>query len=41
MRWDVNPWLFFRGGARQQWVDLSHTGTPSFTTIKLDVGFKF
>ena len=41
LRWDVNNLLFFRGGARQEWIDLSHTGTPSFTIIKLDLGFKF
>jgi opacity protein-like surface antigen len=41
LRWDVNSWLLFRGGARQEWVDLSHTGTPSFTVVKIDVGFKF
>jgi len=37
----VNQWLFFRGAARQQWIDLPNTGVPSFTIFKLDVGFKF
>ena len=41
LRWDVNQWLFFRGAARQQWIDLPNTGVPSFTIFKLDVGFKF
>lgn len=41
LRWDVNSWLLLRAGVRQQWIDLSHTGSPSFTAFKLDVGFKF
>lgn len=41
LRWDVNRYFFLRGGVRQQWIDLSYTGTPGFTTFKLDVGFKF
>ena len=41
LRWDVNRWFLLRAGVRQQWIDLSHTGTPSFTTFKLDFGFKF
>ena len=41
LRWDVNRWFFLRGGARYQWIDISNTGTPGFTLVKLDVGFKF
>jgi opacity protein-like surface antigen len=41
LRWDVNRWLFLRGGARYQWIDISNTGVPGFTLVKLDVGFKF
>ncbi len=41
LRWDINRGFFLRAGVRQQWVDLSHTGTPGFTLVKLDVGFKF
>ena len=41
LRWDINRSFFLRGGARQQWVDISNTGVPSFTLVKLDVGFKF
>ncbi|MET0516747.1 MAG: outer membrane beta-barrel protein [Nitrospiraceae bacterium] len=41
LRWDVNRHFFLRGGVRQQWIDLSYTGLPSFTTFKLDIGFKF
>ena len=41
LRWDINRGFFLRAGVRQQWVDLSYTGTPSFTTVKLDIGFKF
>jgi len=41
VRWDFNEFVFFRGGLRQQWIDISNTGIPSFTTFKIDVGFKF
>jgi opacity protein-like surface antigen len=41
LRWDVNGSYFVRGGFRQQFVDLSHTGTPSFSIFKLDFGVKF
>jgi len=41
LRWDVSRWFFLRAGARQQWVDISNTGVPSFTLVKLDIGFKF
>jgi opacity protein-like surface antigen len=41
LRWDVNRWFFLRGGARYQWIDISNTGVPGFTLVKLDVGFKF
>jgi opacity protein-like surface antigen len=41
LRWDVNNILVVRGGVRQQFIDLPHTGTPSFTVFKLDLGFKF
>jgi opacity protein-like surface antigen len=41
LRWDVNRWFFLRGGARYQWMDISNTGTPGFTMVKLDIGFKF
>lgn len=41
LRWDVNRYFLVRGGVRQQWIDLSHTGIPGFTTFKLDIGFKF
>ena len=41
LRWDVNRWFFLRGGARYQWIDISNTGTPGFTLVKLDIGFKF
>jgi len=41
LRWDINQGFFLRAGARQQWVDLPHTGTPSFTLVKLDFGIKF
>lgn len=41
LRWDINKTFLVRGGVRQQWMDLSHTGTPGFWTFKLDLGFKF
>jgi opacity protein-like surface antigen len=41
LRWDVNRWLFLRGGARYQWIDISNTGVPGITLVKLDIGFKF
>lgn len=41
VRWDVNSWLLLRAGFRQQWVDVSNTGIPGFSSFKLDVGFKF
>lgn len=41
LRWDINRSFFLRAGVRQQWVDLSYTGSPSFTTVKLDIGFKW
>ena len=41
LRWDINQVFFLRTGVRQQWIDFSHTGTPSFTVVKLDFGFKF
>jgi opacity protein-like surface antigen len=41
LRWDVNRWFFLRGGARYQWIDISNTGVPGFTLVKLYVGFKF
>lgn len=41
LRWDVNSWLLLRAGFRQQWVDVSNTGIPGFSSFKLDVGFKF
>jgi len=41
VRWDINSVVLVRGGIRQQYVDLPNTGIPGFTTIKLDVGFKF
>jgi len=41
LRWDVNHLLILRASVRQQWIDFSHTGTPSFTMFKLDFGYKF
>lgn len=41
LRWDVNKYFLVRGGVRQQWVDISNTGMPGFTTFKIDIGFKF
>ncbi len=41
LRWDINRFLLIRGGVRQQWIDISNTGIPGFTTFKLDIGFKF
>ncbi|MBA5867476.1 MAG: hypothetical protein GDA67_12365 [Nitrospira sp. CR1.3] len=41
LRWDINQYVLIRGGVRQQWIDISHTGIPGFTTFKLDIGFKF
>ncbi|GKS59350.1 hypothetical protein YTPLAS18_28770 [Nitrospira sp.] len=41
LRWDVNPMFLVRGGFRQQFVDISNTGTPSFSVFRVDVGFKF
>lgn len=41
LRWDVTEKLLMRAGARYQWIDISHTGVPGFTMIKLDFGFKF
>lgn len=41
VRWDINQYVLLRGGVRQQWIDISNTGVPGFTTFKLDVGFKF
>lgn len=41
LRWDINKTFLVRGGVRQQWTDLSNTGTPGFWTFKLDLGFKF
>ena len=41
LRWDINHYFLVRGGVRQQWIDLSNTGTPGFWSFKLDLGFKF
>lgn len=41
LRWDINQYVLLRGGVRQQWTDISNTGVPGFTIIKLDIGFKF
>ena len=41
LRWDINNYFLVRGGVRQQWIDLSNTGTPGFWSFKLDLGLKF
>lgn len=41
LRWDVTRTFFMRADVRQQWVDLSYTGTPGFTIFKLDFGLMF